>query len=114
MIWRISIVRLLEPETCREVAVLTAPERTRLLPLTFTPDGARLISYGEETGALHIFDLRAIRRQLAEMDLDWDFPPLLPESQDQQSDNPLKFSIDIGTYENLNTSLDVSNTTGVL
>jgi WD40 repeat protein len=110
----ISVIRLLEPETCREVAVLTAPERTRLLPLTFTPDGARLISYGEETGALHIFDLRAIRRQLAEMDLDWDFPPLLPESQDQQSDNPLKFSIDIGTYENLNTSLDVSNTTGVL
>ena len=81
--------------------MLTAPERTRLLPLAFTPDGARLISYGEETGALHIFDLRAIRKQLAEIELDWDFPPLPPVTESSPSESPLKFIIDIGTLHKM-------------
>ena len=97
----ISVIRLFQPETCQEVAVLTAPERTRLLPLAFTPDGARLISYGEETGALHIFDLRAIRKQLAEIELDWDFPPLPPVTESSPSESPLKFIIDIGTLHKM-------------
>ena len=96
-----SIVRLLIPETGREVAVLTAPEMTQLLPLLFTLDGNRLITLGAETGALHIFDLQEIRKQLVSMDLDWDYPPLPSAPETSPSADSLKFTIDMGTYPNL-------------
>jgi hypothetical protein len=73
-----GVGRLVVPDTGREVARLTAPEQTRLRPWCFTPDGTRLVTQGSETQALHIFDLRAIREQLAELGLDWDAPPLPP------------------------------------
>jgi WD40 repeat protein len=66
-----GVVRLVDPDSGREYARLTGPDPIRLLPGCFTPDGAQLITYGSETRAIHIFDLRAIRRQLAEMGLDW-------------------------------------------
>lgn len=44
---------------------------------TFTPDGARLIGVGNGKG-VHVWDLRLIRRHLAEMGLDWDAPPYPP------------------------------------
>lgn len=102
----ISVIRLVEPASGRDVAVLTAPERTRLMPIAFTPDGARLIAHGEETGALHIFDLRAIRRQLAEMKLDWDLPPLPPETESVKSATALKFAIDMGAFPDWEASRD--------
>ncbi len=70
-----GVVRLVLPATGKEVARLPAPEPTRLYPCCFTPDGARLVCGGNETEALYVFDLRLIRRQLAEMGLDWDAPP---------------------------------------
>lgn len=69
-------VRLVRPQTGEELARLTAPEQTRLIPQAFTPDGTRLVTLGTETGALHIFDLSSIRGQLVELGLDWDAPPL--------------------------------------
>jgi hypothetical protein len=54
---------------------LDAPEQTRLYPGCFTPDGSRLIALGAESHALHAWDLRLVRGQLAEMGLDWDAPP---------------------------------------
>lgn len=71
-------VRLLAPDTGEELAQLISPEPTRLLPLHFTPDGARLITLGAETSVLYIIDLRAIRGQLHELGLDWDQPQLPP------------------------------------
>jgi serine/threonine protein kinase/WD40 repeat protein len=61
-----GVVRLVRPQTGEEVARLTAPVKSPLLPQAFTNDSAELITVGGETGALHIFDLRAIRTQLAE------------------------------------------------
>jgi serine/threonine protein kinase/WD40 repeat protein len=72
------VVRLVVTGTGVELARLTAPEQTRLQPCCFTPDGTQLITLGIETTALHIFDLRAIRAGLAELDLDWDAPPYPP------------------------------------
>lgn len=74
----LAVVRLVEPATGRELARLTAPEQTRLVPKCFTPDGSMLVAVGAETRALHVFDLRAIRLQLAELGLDWDRPPYPP------------------------------------
>jgi serine/threonine protein kinase/WD40 repeat protein len=73
-----GVVRLVVTHTGVELARLTAPEQTRLRPCCFTPDGTQLITLGIETTALHIFDLRAIRAGLAELDLDWDAPPFPP------------------------------------
>lgn len=71
-------IRLHVAETGKELARLTSPESTRLIPLAFTPSGDRLIAVGAESAALHILDLRALRRQLSDLGLDWDQLPLPP------------------------------------
>jgi WD40 repeat protein len=73
-------IRLLETASGREYVRLNAPEVTRLAPQCFTPDGAHLIALGRESRALHVWDLRLLRRQLAELGLDWDAPAYPPES----------------------------------
>src|SRR5262249_13997918 len=45
----------------------------------FSPDGSRLVVTTNDGPAVHVWDLRAIRRRLAPMGLDWDAPPY-PES----------------------------------
>jgi serine/threonine protein kinase/WD40 repeat protein len=71
-------LRLVVPDSGDELARLACPEPSWLLPKCFTADGGLLIAYGSESCAIHIFDLRAIRAELAELDLDWDAPPLPP------------------------------------
>jgi tetratricopeptide (TPR) repeat protein len=73
-----GVVRLVRPDTGKELARLTAPEETRLNPQCFTPDGTQLVTLGSETQALHLVDLRALRAQLAPLGLDWDAPPYPP------------------------------------
>jgi WD40 repeat protein len=75
-------IRLVRTESGGEVARLEAPEQSRLLPLCFTPDGTRLIAVGAETRALHVWDLRLIRKGLTGLGLDWDAPPY-PEAADR-------------------------------
>jgi WD40 repeat protein len=73
-----SEVRLVDPGTGREFARLPAGGT----PYCFSPDGSQLVTYAGRGGAMHVWDLRLIRRQLQEMDLDWDltpYPPPLPE-----------------------------------
>jgi hypothetical protein len=53
---------------------LDAPEPTGCGPVSFTSDGTQLIAIGVETQVLHVFDLRAIHRQLKALNLDWDVP----------------------------------------
>ncbi len=67
-------VRLVEAETGRLVASLDDPQQSRAGHATFTADGSRLILTGEQSHAAHVWDLRTIRRGLAAMDLDWDWP----------------------------------------
>jgi serine/threonine protein kinase/WD40 repeat protein len=90
-----GVVRLVDPDTGREYARLTGPDPIRLWPACFTPDGAQLITVGTETRAIHIFDLRAIRRQLAEMGLDWDLPPYPPVDKKKEA-APLRVIVDPG------------------
>lgn len=67
-------VRLLDPNTGAELATLAPPTPTSVEDLCFSPDGTKLaVSTG--TAAVYLWDLRLIRRQLREMNLDWD-PPL--------------------------------------
>jgi WD40 repeat protein len=89
-----GVVRLVVPDTGAEIARLTSPTQARLLPCCFTPDGTHLIASGYETGALQVFDLRAIRTGLVELDLDWDSPPLPARSALPAT--PLSIQLDLG------------------
>jgi WD40 repeat protein/tetratricopeptide (TPR) repeat protein len=71
-----GVVRLVLPASGKEIARLSAPVQTRLCPVCFSPDGARLVCRGSDTDALHIFRLDLIRQQLDELGLDWNAPPL--------------------------------------
>ncbi len=75
-------IRLVRPESGEMLALLEAPEQTQLVPRCFTPDGAQLIAVGAETRALHVWNLRRIRKELVQLGLDWDAPPY-PETADR-------------------------------
>jgi serine/threonine protein kinase/WD40 repeat protein len=89
-----SVVRLVVTDTGAEIARLTVPEQARLLPCCFTPDGTKLVAVGNETSAIYVFDLTAIRAGLAELDLDWDAPPLPAASAPPAI--PLSIQFDLG------------------
>jgi serine/threonine protein kinase/WD40 repeat protein/Tfp pilus assembly protein PilF len=73
-----GVIRLVIPDTGREVARLTIAPSTRLHPLCFTQDGTQFAALGDETTDLYLFDLRMIRQELQKLDLDWDAPALPP------------------------------------
>ncbi len=75
------VVRLLESATWRELAALEPPDSSELLDLRFSPDGSLLAAVSWD--AIHLWDLRSIRQQLAGMKLDWDLPPLSPPGTNQ-------------------------------
>jgi serine/threonine protein kinase/WD40 repeat protein len=89
-----GVVRLQVTDTGAEVARLTAPERVSLSPCCFTPDGTQLLAIGKEDWAVYVFDLRALRAGLAELDLDWDAPSL-PAAPAPPA-TPLSISFDLG------------------
>ena len=70
-----KVLKLVEIETGRTLARLESPGLNATGMATFSPDGSRLVVTASEAKCVHIWDLRAIRRQLAEMGLDWDQPP---------------------------------------
>src|SRR5262249_45979237 len=90
-----GLVRLVVTDTGADIARLTGPEQTRLQPCCFTPDGTKLITLGRDAMALYIFDLRAIRAGLAELDLDWDAPPL-PAATTGDLPPPLAIHFNLG------------------
>ena len=95
-------IRLLDPAaTNRELAVLEDPHQD-LVPresyqmMTFTRDGAQLITASwRATPALHIWDLRLLRQQLAELDLDWEQDPYPPAKPARPSPLP-RYIVDRG------------------
>ncbi|MGH7172371.1 MAG: hypothetical protein ACRELG_19005 [Gemmataceae bacterium] len=91
-----GVIRLLAPDTLREIARLEDPNQDRPGHLAFTPKGGKLLVSSDDARALHVWDLRAIRTQLAELDLDWDLPPLPPASP--PSSQRLEIPIDLGEY----------------
>jgi WD40 repeat protein len=91
-----GVVRLVEIETGKEIARLTGPEPTHYTPLCFTPDGTGLIATGADQKTLHVWDLRAIRRQLKQMDLDWEWPEFGPAEPKAQAAKPVKVELITG------------------
>ena len=67
----LGVVRLLDPETFREYARLEDPNQDRAQHFTFSAKATKLVCATGDGRCLHVWDLRAMRRQLAEMGLDW-------------------------------------------
>ena len=92
-------VQLVEAETGRLVASLDDPQQSRSRQATFTADGSRLILASEDGRAAHVWDLRAIRRELVAMGLDWDWPPLPEPDVTTPAAGPLRVATDLGGHD---------------
>ena len=92
-----GVVRLIDPETARDLAELTDPYKHRVRTMRFSPDGTKLvISTNDDGGMEHIWDLRLLRAELAALDLDWAWPPL-PAAESDHEQRLLAVHVDIGS-----------------
>jgi serine/threonine protein kinase/WD40 repeat protein len=87
-------IRLIDPDTGRDYARLEDPNQDRG-GLSFSPDGTQLISSTNDSQSIHVWDLRAIRRQLAEMGLDWDLPPYPPVKPQEGRDRAVPLRVEL-------------------
>src|SRR5262249_51123260 len=83
---------LAEVETGRELARFEDPEQARVgssafAPVAVTPDGSQLVVTLRERPYLRVWDLRAIRRRLAALGLDWG-PPATFDTPDASDSFP--------------------------
>jgi hypothetical protein len=114
------IIRLVETETGRTLARLESPDLCAVSGATFSPDGSRLVVTTHDGPAVHVWDLRAIRRQLARIGLDWDAPaysdndpasptlPPLPPLQVDLGPSPLTWQPEPQFYKSLITHLEAT------
>jgi eukaryotic-like serine/threonine-protein kinase len=95
-----KIIRLVETASGRDIARLESPDLCRLADATFSPDGSRLVVTTPDGPAVHVWDLRAIRRKLAAMGLDWDTPayPKTEPPTGSALSAPLKLIVDMGVF----------------
>jgi WD40 repeat protein/Tfp pilus assembly protein PilF len=88
-----GVIQLIDPESGREWGRIEHPDRLRANWLIFSPDGTQL---AESAGhVICVWDLRAMREQLAEMGLDWEVPPFPAIATDAPS-APLQVKVDLG------------------
>ncbi|HKB06514.1 MAG TPA: protein kinase [Gemmataceae bacterium] len=73
-----AVIHLKEVATGRTVARLEDPHGDRATWQGFTPDGTQLVVVARYASAIHVWDLRAIRTRLKDMNLDWDWPEFAP------------------------------------
>jgi tetratricopeptide (TPR) repeat protein len=96
---------LAEVETGRELARLEDPEQARITgafaSVAFTPDGSHLVATLTDRPYLRAWDLRAIRRRLAELGLDWDPPASFDTAEAPGSFPPIPkpFRVDRGQLD---------------
>jgi serine/threonine protein kinase/WD40 repeat protein len=73
-----GVIHLTEVANGRTVARLEDPQGDRANWQGFTPDGNELVVVARYARAIHIWNLRAIRMRLKEMNLDWNWPQFAP------------------------------------
>jgi len=87
-----GVIRLIDVARGRELARLEDPYQNAAHYHLFSPDGTRLVTLGKgREGGIHVWDLRAIRRELKALDLDWDAPDYPPEPPPVQT--PLRLEV---------------------
>jgi hypothetical protein len=96
-----TLARLESPDLCGVSGISFSPDGSHLevsvSGLTFSPDGSRLVVTTNDGPAVHVWDLRAIRKNLLKMGLDWDAPAYSREDQADPSRSPLPpLPVDLG------------------
>jgi WD40 repeat protein len=76
-----GLIQLTETTSGRVVARLEDPRGDLATWMSFTRDGTQLIVAARYAGAIHRWDLRAIRARLKPMKLDWDWPEFAPSQR---------------------------------
>jgi hypothetical protein len=99
------IIRLVEFATGRTLARLESPDLGGVHELAFSPDGSRLVLRNSDRPSLcvRVWDLRAIRKDLIGLGLDWE-APAYPEADPAAATgprSPLKVAVDMGAYRGL-------------
>ncbi len=94
-----GIVALIEAETGRIVAKLEDPNQCWFGAAIFSPDGARLYLPSDVHRAAYVWDLRSIRRQLAAMGLDWEWPAPPETTAPAGAVAPLRIIADVGVHD---------------
>jgi WD40 repeat protein len=69
-----GVIHLKEVASGRTVARLEDPQGDLSSWMSFTPDATQLVVAARYAGAIHRWNLSAIRSRLKEMNLDWDWP----------------------------------------
>ncbi len=68
---RAGSVTLVESSSGRELAQIDDPDGARAAEIVFSPDGTQMIATLLDQPLVRIWDLRSVRRRLAELGLDW-------------------------------------------
>jgi serine/threonine protein kinase/WD40 repeat protein/Tfp pilus assembly protein PilF len=102
-------LRLIDPDSAKEIATLSAPDPQVIWDLSFNRDGS-LLAAATVNHVIQLWDLREIRRQLATMGLDWDLQPYRPPSWKNRATEPLHVTvITPDSKEELQRELDKLN-----
>src|SRR5262249_30307878 len=72
---------------------LEDPHGDRANWLGFTPDGTQLVVVAKYATAIHLWDLRAIRTRLKDMNLDWDWPEFRPAAPGGSAAAPVTIEV---------------------
>ncbi len=88
-------IRLMDSTSGRDIAALPGPDANGYAPYCFSPDGMRLIGTCAGSNRLYVWDLRSIRQQLKQANLDWDWPEFPIDSNYVQT-APLAITINVG------------------
>jgi WD40 repeat protein len=89
-----ATLQLIDAKNGAPIAELQTPHESRIGYFCFNHGGDRLAVRYLATDAVEIWDLREIRRQLAELDLDWDLTPYAPPPK--RDSMPLEVIVDAG------------------
>jgi serine/threonine protein kinase/WD40 repeat protein len=89
-----GVILFADLTTGREIVRLEEPDES-FSAMTFTPNGDRLILSSDFAHAIRVWDLRAIRSQLADLGLDWNLPPY-PPGADRRAIAPLTVDVRAG------------------
>jgi WD40 repeat protein/tRNA A-37 threonylcarbamoyl transferase component Bud32 len=88
-----GVLHLKEAATGRTVAKLEDPFGDRANWQGFTPDGTGLVAVAKYASAIHVWDLRAVRARLKEMNLDWEWPEFPPAPTGQSAAAPVTIEV---------------------
>ncbi len=93
-----KILRLVEIETGKTLARLTIPDLGDVSGATFSPDGSRLVVNNADAAGVQEWNLRAIRKHLDAIGLDWGAPAYSGDDPGDSKAPPLpRLSIDYGS-----------------